>query len=157
MIKYSLKCDEAVCKDKDPFDGWFQNSQAYDTQITNGQLTCPFCGSENVSKSLMSPSINSPKKNDSKLKDELKLPHKFKEDKALEKNIDVMTVLRTIKKEVQKNAEFVGDNFANEAKAIKLGKSKERAIYGNAKSKEIKELKNKGFDIISIPWIQDDH
>ena len=157
MIKYSLKCDETVCKDKGPFDGWFQNSQAYDAQITNGQLTCPFCGSENVSKSLMSPSINSSKKKDSKLKEDLIRPNIFKEDKAVEKHFDVMTVLRTLKKEVQKNAEFVGDNFANEAKAIKSGKSKERAIYGNAKSKEIKDLKNKGIDIISIPWIQDDH
>ena len=133
-----------------------QSNQAYDAQITNGQLTCPFCGSENVSKSLSLLPLIVPKRR-IKLKEDLIRPNKFKEDKAVEKHFDVMTVLRTLKKEVQKNAEFVGDNFANEAKAIKSGKSKERAIYGNAKSKEIKDLKNKGIDIISIPWIQDDH
>ena len=157
MIKYSLKCDEVSCKDKDPFDGWFQNSEAYEAQINNGQLTCPFCGSEKVSKSLMSPSIKSTKKTNSKLRNELKIPDKIQADKEIEKNFDVMTVLRSLKKEVQKNAEFVGDNFVTEVKAIKSGKSKERAIYGNAKSKEVKDLKSKGIDIIAIPWVQDDH
>ncbi|MDC3063250.1 DUF1178 family protein, partial [Alphaproteobacteria bacterium] len=65
--------------------------------------------------------------------------------------------LRNLKKEIQKNAEFVGNNFASEAKAIHEGKSKERAIYGQANSKDLEELKNKNIDVINVPWVQDDN
>ena len=100
----------------------------------------------------MSPSIKGTKKTSSKLRNELKIPNNIQTNKEIEKNFDVMTVLRSLK-EVQ-NAEFVGDNFVTEVKAIKSGKSKERAIYGNAK--EVKDLKNT-IDIIAITWVQDDH
>ena len=49
------------------------------------------------------------------------------------------------------------ENFANEAKAIHEGKSKERAIYGQAKAKDLEELKSKNIDVISVPWVQDDN
>ena len=71
--------------------------------------------------------------------------------------IDMMVVLRNIKKEIQKNAEFVGNNFAKEAKAIHEGKSKERAIYGQANRNDLEELKSKNIEVINIPWVQDDN
>ena len=157
MIKYSLKCAEAVCLNKGQFDGWFQNSDAYEKQLISGQLTCPFCGSENVSKSLMSPSIKSPKEKEDLSSEKSKNSYKPIVDQSIDKTVDVMTVLRTLKKEVQNNAEFVGNKFVSEAKAIKSGKSNYRAIYGNAKAEEIEDLKNNDIDVVSIPWIQDDH
>ena len=77
--------------------------------------------------------------------------------KNINKQIDMMVVLRNLKKEIQKNAEFVGKNFAKEAKAIHEGKSKERAIYGHADTKDLKELKSKNIDVINIPWVQEDN
>ena len=69
----------------------------------------------------------------------------------------MMVILRNLKKEIKKNAEFVGNDFAKEAKAIHDGKSKERAIYGQAKAKELEELKSKNIEVINIPWVQDDN
>ena len=103
----------------------------------------------------MSPSVKSTKKIKPKINsknvkhDEL--------NKNINKRIDMMVVLRNLKKEIQKNAEFVGKNFAKEAKAIHEGKSKERAIYGQAKAKDLKELKSKNIDVIAVPWIQEDN
>ena len=77
--------------------------------------------------------------------------------KNTNKQFDMTVVLRNLKKEIQKNAEFVGKNFAKEAKAIHEGKSKERAIYGQADTKDLKELKSKNIDVINIPWVQDDN
>ena len=68
-----------------------------------------------------------------------------------------MVILRNLKKEIQKNAEFVGKNFAKEAKAINEGKSKERAIYGQANSKDLEELKRKNIDFVKVPWVQEDN
>ena len=70
---------------------------------------------------------------------------------------EAITALRSLKKEIQNKADFVGDKFVEEARAINLGESKERPIYGNAKSDEIEELKEEGIEVATVPWIQDDH
>ena len=63
MIKYSLKCVEENCNKNEPFDGWFQNSASFEKQIDSGYISCPYCGSLNIKKNLMSPSVKSTKKN----------------------------------------------------------------------------------------------
>ena len=155
MIKYSLKCSEDNCNKKEPFDGWFQNSSSFEKQIKAGYISCPYCGSLNIKKNLMSPTVKSIKEKKSKINSK-----NFKYNEILKntnKQIDMMVVLRNLKKEIQKNAEFVGKNFAKEAKAIQEGKSKKRAIYGEANSKDLEELKSKNIDVINVPWVQEDN
>ena len=52
MIRYSLTCDK-----NHAFDSWFQSAEAYDRLLASGQVTCGFCGSAKVTKSLMAPSV----------------------------------------------------------------------------------------------------
>ncbi len=155
MIKYSLKCSEVNCLKKEPFDGWFQNSTSFKKQIKTGYISCPYCGSLKITKNLMSPSLKinkemRPKKN-------LKNVKKNEFNEQPNNQLDMMVVLRNLKKEIQKNAEFVGKNFVKEAKAINAGKSKKRAIYGQANAKDLKELKEKNIEFINVPWVKDDH
>ena len=155
MIKYSLKCVEENCNKNEPFDGWFQNSASFDKQIHAGYISCPYCGSLNIKKNLMSPSVKSTKEKIPKI---ISKNIKHNElNKNSNKQIDMMVILRNLKKEIQKNAEFVGKNFTKEAKAIHEGKSKERAIYGQADAKDLEELKSKNIDFINVPWVQDDN
>ena len=155
MIKYSLKCVEENCNKNEPFDGWFQNSSSFEKQINDGYISCPYCGSLNIKKNLMSPSLKSTKKKETKI---ISKNIKHNElNKNTNKQIDMMIILRNLKKEIQKNAEFVGKNFTKEAKAIHEGKSKERSIYGQADAKDLKELKSKNIDFITVPWVQDDN
>ena len=155
MIKYSLKCSEDNCKKMEPFDGWFQNSTSFEKQIKAGYISCPYCGSLNIKKNLMSPSVKSPKEIKSKMNSKNVKHNELHKNRS--KEIDMMVVLRNLKKEIQKNAEFVGKNFTKEAKAIHEGKSKERAIYGQADAKDLEELKSKNIDFINVPWVQDDN
>ncbi len=155
MIKYSLKCNENDCNKNEPFDGWFQNSTSFEKQIKAGYISCPYCGSLKIRKNLMSPSVKSSKEIKPKINSKnVKHDELFKKRN---KQIDMMMVLRNLKKEIQKNAEFVGNNFAKEAKAIHEGKSEERAIYGQANSKDLEDLKSKNIDVINVPWIQEDN
>ena len=155
MIKYSLKCVEENCNKNEPFDGWFQNSASFEKQIDDGYISCPYCGSLNIKKNLMSPSVKSTKEKIPKI---ISKNVKHNElNKNSNKQIDMMVILRNLKKEIQKNAEFVGKNFTKEAKAIHEGKSKERAIYGQADAKDLEELKSKNIDFINVPWVQDDN
>ncbi len=165
MIKYNLKCSSKTCKDIDPFDGWFQSIEAFDQQKKLGFLTCPYCGGNEIVKNLMSPSIKSTKKSkekfsSSKIDDGKILNSKNKENKTSASKDSVHefhAILRTLKKEIQKNAEYVGEKFVEEARAIKSGHSKDRSIYGNAEPEKIEELKEEGIEVSSIPWVQDDH
>ena len=155
MIKYSLKCVEYNCRKQKPFDGWFQNIASFEKQIKTGFISCPYCGSTNVKKNLMSPSLKSNKETKIKINSK-DIKHNELNNKP-QKQIDMMVVLRNLKKEIQKNADFVGKNFVKEAKAIHEGKSKERAIYGHANAKDLEELKSKNIDVINVPWVQDDN
>ena len=155
MIKYSLKCVEENCNKNEPFDGWFQNSASFEKQIDAGYISCPYCGSLNIKKNLMSPSVKSTKEKTHKI-----ISNNVKHNelnKNTNKQIDMMVILRNLKKEIQNNAEFVGKNFTKEAKAIHEGKSQERAIYGQADAKDLEELKSKNIDFINVPWVQDDN
>jgi hypothetical protein len=154
MIKYSLKCVEDNCVEQKPFDGWFKSIASFEKQIEAGYISCPYCGSLNVKKNIMSPSVKSTKEINVKINSK-NIKHN-ELNKKTNKQIDMMVVLRNLKNEIQKNAEFVGKNFAKEAKAIHEGKSKERAIYGQANAKDLEELKSKNIDFINVPWVQDD-
>ena len=163
MIKYNLRCNSNLCANKEPFDGWFENMKAYEDQKRIGLLSCPYCGGGNVVKNLMSPSIKSSKKINSTIENEQDNERGSSQNEVGKKPVsespvnDAIAVLRSIRKEIEKNAEYVGKRFVKEARAIHSGKAKERPIYGHADSNKIEELKDEGINISSIPWVQDDH
>lgn len=52
MIRFSLKC----AKDHS-FESWFPSGSAFDTLKAAGHVACPVCGSGEVEKALMAPSV----------------------------------------------------------------------------------------------------
>ena len=57
MIKYRLKCKSTYCCEKNEFDGWFQNIEAFEKQMLSGLINCPVCGSDNIIKLLTTPNL----------------------------------------------------------------------------------------------------
>ena len=158
MIKYQLKCRSKICSNEKEFDGWFKSIEAYEEQKLKRLINCPICGSDKVEKLLTSPSLKTNKNKTSDIKDK-----QFKNSKNNETflgNVDsdnISTLLRTLKKEVQKNSTFVGNEFVSQVRSMKEGKIKEKPIHGHGTNKEIKELRDEGIDVINIPWISEDH
>jgi hypothetical protein len=130
VIAYSLRCHKGH-----EFDGWFRNSAAFDEQSTSGHLTCPSCNSIRIEKAVMAPSVNGTKKS-VRAKAEARQMRQF------------ATGLR---KYIQQNADYVGPNFAEEARKIHYGETPERHIYGEATSKEARELVEEGVDVAPLP------
>ena len=64
MIKYNLNCKKC----KKPFDSWFASSAEYEKLKKNKYLSCPYCNSSNIEKSLMSPSVINNNNNELALK-----------------------------------------------------------------------------------------
>ncbi len=160
MIKYKLKCKSTYCTEQNEFDGWFQNIEAYEKQKSLGLINCPICGSHNIIKLLATPNVRKVKyqtTKNTKIANDTLVMNSERGVLGNENLKNVTTILRTIKKEIQKNSTFVGDKFVSEARSMKDGQIKERPIHGHGTKKEIQELRDEGIDVINIPWIPDDH
>ena len=159
MIKYKLKCKSDYCAGEKEFDGWFQNIDSYEKQKNQGLINCPVCGGDKVVKLLTTPNLKTTTNN--KLEDVNNINNKAPiESNSLLANDNlkqISTILRTIKKEIQKNSTFVGDEFVSKVRSMKEGKIIEKPIHGHGTHKEIQELRDDGIDVVNVPWISDDH
>ena len=135
MIKYKLQC-----KNTHQFESWFRTSADFEKLNNDKMLSCEICGSKSISKSLMSPTVSSQEKKKTNKPLET-IPNK-------EQNL-----INELKKEVEKNCEYVGDNFEKEARAIYYGDSPERSIYGKTTFKEAKSLCEDGIPVTPLPWV----
>ena len=62
------------------------------------------------------------------------------------------TNISKLKKIIEKDFEYVGDKFTDEAKKIKYGESQNRSIYGEATLEQTKELIDEEIDIVQLPF-----
>ena len=133
MIKYKLTCKDCSSK----YDSWFASSKEFEKLKKSKYLNCPSCNSLNIDKSLMAPSVFNNKTSDKKF-------------------IEVKNKLKEYKKFIKNNFDYVGENFAYEARSVHYkNKKRKKGIYGNASTKEIKELKEEGIETEIIPWVDD--
>ena len=139
MIKYKLNCKKCDIT----FDSWFASSKEYEKLKNKNLLTCHSCDSKEVVKTLMAPKLIS--KSNSKI-DKLQ---NLKFTKINQK-------IREYQKFIKNNFDYVGKNFAYEARLIHYkNKRKDKGIYGSASKNEIKELNEEGIKTELIPWVED--
>jgi hypothetical protein len=140
MIKYILKC-----KQNHEFESWFSDSNEFDNLKKKNFLECIYCSSKEVKKAIMAPSVSGTKKNISKIKD-------FNKNLKNEKK-----KLLQLRKFIENNFEYVGENFSNKVREVYYDKKSKRKIYGTTTLKERKELEDEGIDLASIPWANKDN
>ena len=139
MIKYKLICNNC----DNSFDSWFSSSKEYEKLKKLKHINCFQCNSFNVEKTLMSPNVVKSKKIKNLYKKNSKVT-KFKKK------------IREYQKYIKNNFEYVGENFAFEARSIHYNNNKKnKGIYGNATSEEVRELKEEGIETDIVPWIND--
>lgn len=135
MIQYTLKCDADHHS-----DSWFASAAAFDALEEGGHLSCPVCGSAQVSKALMAPRV---RVSDARAE---KLP--ALQEPATQAELE-MTALR---RKVEETSDYVGDSFAEKARAMHLGDAPERSIYGEARLDQAKELLEDGVPVMPLPF-----
>lgn len=166
MIRYSLVCD-----DKHEFEVWFRDSGDYDRQKKHDLVTCPTCGSAEVEKALMAPSLgrNSRKAGASRVTVEAPAPEPATPAAAApapENKTPVAIVppqerelrakLRELRDHLVKNSEDVGAKFPEVARKMHYGEIEHRSIYGEASPKDAKELHEEGVEFYPVPMLPDD-
>ena len=58
-----------------------------------------------------------------------------------------------LRQQVETNCDYVGQQFAEEARRIHYGESDPRGIYGEATADESRELAEEGIKFGRIPWV----
>lgn len=140
MIKYQLQCDR-----QHSFEGWFRNSTDYDEQADEGLLECPICGSEAVSKAIMAPAITRTRSNSVTPSDGKPIVPSPERLNAVRK--EIMAAAERARAYVEKNFDYVGDSFPEEARKMHYGESEERGIYGEASRDEVQDLAEEGIEV----------
>ena len=109
MIKYNL-----ICENNHEFESWFANSKEFEKLNKRKLLECIFCSSKTINKSIMAPMVSIAKENN----EELKI-YESSLKKEKEKLIN-------IRKYIEKNFEYVGENFSKKVREIYYDKKRKK-------------------------------
>ena len=171
MIKYELKCTA-----DHRFEAWFKDSATYEAQAADGEVECPFCGDRAVTRAPMAPNVVTRRASapadaqetrqaqqavsanargaDAKLSEIEDQAQKLTyDDRSREIAQQIMKAVDKVREHIEDTFDYVGDKFADEARAIQSGDAEERPIYGEATKEEAAELEDEGieFERLNFP------
>lgn len=149
MIHYRLRCTTGH-----EFDGWFRDSDSFDSQAATGLLSCPQCGTTSVSRGLMAPSIRRGRP----ATPAEASPVDMAADAAAGREVVLPDAIRAslqkLRAGIERHCDDLGDRFADEAIRMRRGEIAERGIYGNATAADREALADEGIEVMQIPWLK---
>jgi hypothetical protein len=149
MIHYDLRCSR-----DHGFDGWFKDSAAFEKLAKRGLVECPHCGDTKVDRALMRPAVAK--------RESLPVPAPMPSPQPPEMPAAVAggalpdqmrAMLQRMRAEVEKNCDYVGPQFADEARKMHRGESDKRGIYGETTPEQAEALSEEGIEVARIPWV----
>ena len=123
MIVFDLHCRDGG----EIFEAWFRSNADFDEQKSAGLVQCPFCQSANVGKAPMAPSV----------------PRKGSENP--------LARIAAMQAEMLKDSRWVGDQFADTARAIHSGERAPEQVHGSATLDQAKSLVDEGVPVAPLP------
>ncbi len=150
MINYTLKC-----ANDHRFDSWFQSAAAFDKLKAAGMVACAVCGDTNVEKAMMAPRVRPARSAAAKPQapTSAPAPQPASAPGPLSQPASAAEqALKELRAHVEANSDYVGKDFASEARAMHEGDAPERPIYGEAKVEEAKALIEDGVPVAPLPF-----
>jgi hypothetical protein len=123
MIVFDLQCLDGG----EMFEAWFRSSADYEQQLGSGLVHCPMCRSGNVAKAPMAP----------------RLPRKG--------SGAPFATLAELQSELLKDSRWVGDQFADTARAMHCGEVEREQVHGEATLEQAKSLIDDGVPVAPLP------
>lgn len=159
MIHYQLRCQAGH-----GFDGWFQDSAGFDRLAKVGLVECPHCGTTRVERALMAPAIRKSRRKALPAAPPDSTPTPSAPSAVPPETppaqvatgpmpAQLLALLQRMRAEVEKNCDYVGKEFAEEARKIHMGEIAPRGIFGEATEAEAESLAEEGVEIARLPWV----
>jgi hypothetical protein len=123
MIVFDLQCRDGG----ETFEAWFRSTADYEEQQTAGLVQCPMCQSANVGKAPMAPRV--PRKGSG----------------------NPLAKLAAMQAEMLKESRWVGDQFADTARAMHVGEIEREVVHGSATLEQAKSLVDEGVPVAPLP------
>ena len=155
MIHYDLRCSQ-----DHTFDGWFKDSTAFERLVKRGLLECPHCGDAKVARALMRPAVAKREALPAPVPAP-QTPQPTPQSPAPEPGAvaggrmpaQMRAMLQRMRAEVERHCDYVGPQFAEEARKMHRGESEKRSIYGEASPDQAESLADEGIEFSRIPWV----
>ena len=128
MIVYDVECTAGH-----RFEGWFADAAAFDDQRDRSLIACPYCADTAVKRALSVPRIGSGGGGDATAG---QLVHK----------------LAAMQASMLKESTWVGDGFAERARAMSDGDEPKATIHGRTTLAEAKALHDDGIKVTALPF-----
>ncbi len=139
MIVYDI-----VCEAGHRFEGWFASSGDFASQVDNGLVTCPFCGSVLIEKAPMAPAV--PRKSN-----QMAQPQQAMVSAPMPPNaVEILNRLAQLQAEALKESRWVGKDFAEHSREMHYGDRELETIHGQATLHEAKELLEEGVPVMPL-------
>lgn len=152
MIVFDLDCRHGH-----RFEGWFRSHEDFAEQKDAGIISCPECGCEEVTKAFSPPNLGKYGKTPEPLSgltasgDEAVPQALGAPDLPPHLEQELNAVFAKVRAHVESHCDYVGDEFAEEARRIHYGESDSRGIYGEATADETAELIEEGIEVMPLP------
>jgi hypothetical protein len=123
MIVFDLHCLDSG----ETFEAWFRSGADYEDQKAAGLVQCPFCDSSRVAKAPMAPRV--PRKSSG----------------------GALAKIAAMQAEALKDSRWVGDRFAETARAMQSGEIAPEQVHGQATLAEARSLAEDGVPVAPLP------
>ena len=153
MIIFDLACTQ-----DHPFEGWFQSTADYDSQLDRRLIACPQCGSTAIRRVPSAPHLarssvaegqaHTPPRPPAPAAARPPTPTADSSVLAIEQAVHQVLAA------IVANSEDVGKDFAAEARKIHYQAAPQRAIRGQASSDDYEELRAEGIDVVRLPVVK---
>lgn len=141
MIRYALKCPLGHV-----FDSWFRDSTAFESLSGEGHVACAVCGAKPVEKALMAPTVRGDERGATKTVAAPQAP-------LAEPASPSERALAGLRRYLSEKSNYVGPDFADQARRIHLGETEARSIWGEASPEEARALEDEGIPVAPLPWL----
>lgn len=166
MIHYQLRCTSTSTEHA--FDGWFKDSAGFEALAKAGLVECPVCGGTQVARALMAPAIPKKGRPARNAVPAPEPPVPAAPAPAVQPEAprpagapgmagpipaELRAMLQRLRAEVEKSCDYVGPDFAEEARRMHRGETDRRGIFGEASDAEAEALRDEGIEVSRIPWV----
>jgi hypothetical protein len=149
MIVFDLTCGNGH-----QFEGWFGSSDDFAAQQERGLLECPQCGCDNVAKAPMAAAV--PRKSNRAVErvagNSASPVHGVSNAPMPPEVAQALAKLAEAQARALKDSTWVGNRFADDARAMHYGEQDAAPIHGEATPAQAQQLVDEGIEIAPLPF-----